>query len=194
MRRWFWAITSAGERGIAGLTQSFESEALSRLQAGNVEEMRGLTRVVRSDGRYSLWSTPYGEIWMPTASRDALIYDLAEQRRNIYGSRIKAGDVVLDAGANVGVFTRKALWSGASKVVAIEPSPENVECLKRNFAREIADGRVIVYAKGVWDKDDVLKMARGPGRLGEEHVRGQHQGRGVRGAAADHDRQDGGRN
>ena len=43
-------------------------------------------------------------------------------------------------------------------VVAIEPEPNNVESLRRTYAREIADGRVIVYPKGVWDKDDVLSM------------------------------------
>jgi len=96
------------------------------------------------------------------ASGDALIYDLAEQKRNIYGNRIRPGDVVLDAGANIGVFTRKALWAGASKVVAIEPAPENLECLQRNFAAEIADGRVVLYPKGVWDKDDVLKLRVDP--------------------------------
>jgi FkbM family methyltransferase len=68
----------------------------------------------------------------------------------------------LDAGANVGVFTRKALWSGASKVIAIEPAPENLECLRRNFAAEIADGRVVLYPKGIWDKDDVLKLRVDP--------------------------------
>ena len=62
----------------------------------------------------------------------------------------------------MGVFTRKALWAGASKVIAIEPGPENLECLRRNFATEIAAGRVVVYSKGIWDKDDVLKFAIDP--------------------------------
>jgi FkbM family methyltransferase len=60
------------------------------------------------------------------------------------------------------VFTRKALRAGASKVIAIEPAPENLECLRRNFASEVADGRVVLYPKGVWDKDDVLKMRVDP--------------------------------
>jgi ribosomal protein L11 methylase PrmA len=60
---------------------------------------------------------------MPTASGNALEYDIAEQMRNIYGAKIGPGDVVLDAGANVGVFTRKALWLGAGKVIAIDHRP-----------------------------------------------------------------------
>lgn len=151
-----------GRTGNCNLAESFEGEALSRLEANNVNEIRLASRVTRTDNRFSLWSTPLGDYWMPTASKDSIIYDLAEQKRNIYGTGIRHGDIVLDAGANVGVFTRKALWAGASKVIAIEPGPENIECLRRNFAAEIAQGRVVVYPKGVWDKDDVLKLGIDP--------------------------------
>jgi FkbM family methyltransferase len=54
------------------------------------------------------------------------------------------------------------LWAGAAKVIAIEPGPENLECLRRNFAAEIADGRVVLYPKGIWDKDDILKLRVDP--------------------------------
>jgi FkbM family methyltransferase len=37
-----------------------------------------------------------------------------------------------------------------------------LECLRRNFAAEIADGRVVLYPKGIWDKDDVLKLRVDP--------------------------------
>ncbi|MEJ7604703.1 MAG: FkbM family methyltransferase [Bryobacteraceae bacterium] len=82
-------------------------------------------------------------------------------KRRIYGSGshfVQPGDVVLDCGANVGTFTRQALNAGASKVVAIEPAPENIECLRRGFAAEITSGRVILYPKGVWDKDELLEL------------------------------------
>ena len=52
----------------------------------------------------------------------------------------------------------KSLDAGAKTVVAIEPAPENIECLRRNFKSEIDAGRVIVYPKGVWDKDDFLTL------------------------------------
>jgi FkbM family methyltransferase len=147
-----------GRAGNCTLAESLEAEALVRLQMENVDVIRSGSRVIQKDDRFSLWETPAGKYWIPSASGNAVIYDLAEQKRNIYGNRIRPGDIVLDAGANVGVFTRKALWAGAAKVVAIEPAPENIECLRRNFAAEIAAGRVVVYPKGVWNKDDVLKM------------------------------------
>jgi len=88
---------------------------------------------------------------MPTASGDALIYDLAEQKRTSTAMDFTPA-IRFGAGANIGVFTRKALWAGASKVIAIEPGPENLECLRRNFPAEIADGRVVLYPKGFGTK------------------------------------------
>jgi FkbM family methyltransferase len=148
--------------GNCTLEESFESEALARLQSQNVDEIQSASRIIQRDNRYSLWSTPAGEYWAPAASGGALLYDLGEQKRNIYGNLVRPGDTVLDAGANVGVFTRKALWAGAAKVVAIEPAPENLECLRRTFAAEIRTGRVVVYNKGIWDKDDILKFSVDP--------------------------------
>jgi FkbM family methyltransferase len=110
---------------------------------------------------YMLWDTPKGRYWVPKGSEYVLPFNLAEQERKIYGEGahfIRKGDVVLDCGANMGVFVRVALDAGAKLVIAIEPAPENIEVLKRNFAAEITAGSVIVYPKGVWDKDDWLSM------------------------------------
>ena len=63
---------------------------------------------------------------------------------------------VEDCGAHVGVFARQALAAGAELVVAIEPAPRTLVALKRNMADEVAAGRVIVYEKGVWDKEEVV--------------------------------------
>jgi FkbM family methyltransferase len=110
---------------------------------------------------YHLWDTPQGRYWIPKGDDYVLAFNLAEQERRIYGTgarSVQPGDIVLDCGANVGVFTRVALDAGAKQVVAIEFAPDNLECLRRNFAEEIKDGRVIIYPKGVWDKDDTLTL------------------------------------
>jgi FkbM family methyltransferase len=108
-----------------------------------------------------LVETPLGQYW--TVKNDRFLnFSLAEEAVDIYGQRDEGprrGDVVLDCGANIGVFTHKALSAGARLVVAIEPTPISVECLRRNFAREIAEGRVIVYPKGVWNRVDTLELA-----------------------------------
>ena len=127
------------------------------------KEIGAASHVVQRDGGFELVETPRGPFW--TAANDRFLkYTLAEQELEIYGSGsrgVQPGDVVLDCGANNGVFTRTALSRGARLVVAIEPTPNTVECLRRNFSREISDGRVIVYPKGVWDHVDTLELAIG---------------------------------
>ncbi|HYP14643.1 MAG TPA: FkbM family methyltransferase [Bryobacteraceae bacterium] len=119
------------------------------------------SKLLRTDGALEQWQTPRGLFWTPTKSRYGLHFHLAEQERKIYFNgehTIKKGDIVLDCGANIGPFTRVALDAGASKVIAVEPAPENLECLRRSFKDEIASGRVVLYPKGVWHKDDMLTM------------------------------------
>ncbi|MGH9720549.1 MAG: FkbM family methyltransferase [Bryobacteraceae bacterium] len=134
-----------------------------RLQQKDIEkaivERSRLTQ--RDPGGYQLWETPKGAFWEPTIEGTAILPQIAEMEAKYLAAPenpIRAGDIVLDCGANVGVFTREALRQGAAVVVAIEPAPQNLECLRRNFAQESAAGRVIVYPKGVWDKDDFLTL------------------------------------
>jgi len=107
---------------------------------------------------YELWETPDGRYW--DVSAHTVISVLSEQARDIYTNRpyqtIRPGDVVFDCGASIGVFTRKALKAGASKVVAVEPSPDSFECLRRNFAEEIRAGKVVAVRKGVFDHEGRL--------------------------------------
>jgi FkbM family methyltransferase len=127
------------------------------------------SRILRSDGNVVLWRTPFGDWWAPKGSEEPVLGFLVQQRNRIYGERewgIRKGDVVLDCGANVGAYTREALDEGASLVIAIEPAPVNVECLRRNFKREIEEKRVVVAALGVWDKDDVLPLFENPDNSG----------------------------
>jgi FkbM family methyltransferase len=108
---------------------------------------------------FELWDTPHGQFWITSNNFIYLTELLAEQEADIYGDQsigVRPGDIVLDCGAHIGVYTRKALGLGAKLVVAIEIAPVNIELLRRNFAAEIDSGKVIVYPKGVWDKDDTL--------------------------------------
>ncbi len=43
-------------------------------------------------------------------------------------------------------------------VVAVEPAPENVESLRRTFAPEIANGRVVIEALGLWNQTGELPL------------------------------------
>lgn len=61
-----------------------------------------------------------------------------------YGCHIKEGDVVLDIGANIGLFANRALDRGASKVICFEPMSMTFECLIRNV-----NDKVITYKNAV---------------------------------------------
>ena len=132
-----------------------------RGQLGAEARLQSTVRVIGRDAASELWETPMGRFWMPKGSSQVIPEDMAEQEVDIYGTAgggIRPGDVVLDCGANVGLFVRKALDQGAGLVVAIEPGPENLASLRRNLSAEIASGRVVVYPKGVWDKPDTLTL------------------------------------
>ena len=125
------------------------------------QHLGALSHVIATEpSGFELVDTPRGQYW--NSRHEPLMgFLLAEQETEIYGDAVhgvKPGDVVLDCGADIGVFTRTALSRGARLVVAIEPAPSSIEALRRTFQREIAEGRVIVYPKGVWDRVDTLDL------------------------------------
>ena len=154
------AWTLAGRSPHCPLARAVESPGHQRRQVELKDSILAASKKLETDSEgYMLWETQLGRWWVPKGSEYVLPWNLAEQERKIYGKGfMRQGDIVLDCGANIGVFAREALDSGARIVVAIEPAPENIECLRRNFPAEIKDGRVIVYPKGVWDKDDWLTL------------------------------------
>ena len=124
-------------------------------------DLGALSHIIqREPSGYELVDTSRGQYW--TSRHEPLVgFLLAEQETEIYGDAlhgVRPGDIVLDCGADIGVYTRTALFRGAKLVVAIEPAPSSVDALRRTIQREIAEGRVIVYPKGVWDKVDTLDL------------------------------------
>jgi FkbM family methyltransferase len=75
--------------------------------------------------------------------------------------RIRPNDVVVDAGACEGFFVRFALQKGA-RVVAIEPYSRMAEALRRTFAAEIQEGRVIVIQALLTDRVGETTLALNP--------------------------------
>jgi FkbM family methyltransferase len=160
------AIYAVGRSPVCPLSNALKSDENLQRQITYNEQIIKSSKLLETDpAGYELWDTPHAKYWIPAGSRYVLPFNLAEQERRIYGvgeQTAKAGDVVLDCGANVGVTIRRWLEDGASKIVAIEPAPENILVLKRNFAAEIAAGKVIVYEKGVWDKEETLTLQVDP--------------------------------
>jgi FkbM family methyltransferase len=154
-------LVLAGRSPDCSFSRAIRAEQWWQRKIETKDRIIATSKTIATDGELEQWQTPSGNFWTPSRSKFGLPFHLAEQQMDIYGDQefgVRQGDVVLDCGANVGAFTRKALDRGARTVVAIEPAPENLECLRRTFKDEAEAGRVIIYPKGVWDKDDVLTL------------------------------------
>jgi FkbM family methyltransferase len=120
------------------------------------------------------YTTPTRKFWLKPDGKsqngkELLAYVIAEQqwissKAESYG--VKPGDVVMDVGAHVGTFGDDALRRGAARVIMVEPDLLNLECIRRNFAMEIADGRVVVIPEGAWNTDGSLAFFVGVANSG----------------------------
>jgi FkbM family methyltransferase len=157
-------LALAGRGPGCGVVETVKaSRRIYRKYPAFSKEINTSARLLRKDpaAGLQLVATTKGEFWEPAVEGSAVTAQLAEissKYDGFAGAPIRTGDIVLDCGANVGVFSREALSLGARLVVAIEPAPINIECLRRNLAGEIAAGRVVVCEKGVWDREDMLRL------------------------------------
>jgi FkbM family methyltransferase len=159
LQEWVRPLVSWATGNAAGCDLRAAYSVQSRDVARTTFRLRESSTMLAEESGLQHWRTEMGDFWAPKGTGVAFV--VAEQMHRIYGEgdhRVRNGDIVLDCGANIGAFTREALNAGAAKVVAIEPVPANVLSLQRTFRQEIEQGRVIVVAKGVWNKDDVLEM------------------------------------
>lgn len=69
------------------------------------------------------------------------------------GCVIKEGDVVLDLGANIGIFAHRAELRGASKVICFEPIGPTFECLIKNKGP-----KTIVYKNAVGSENKFINF------------------------------------
>jgi FkbM family methyltransferase len=121
--------------------------------------MQDKVREVRREGRLALYETPMGPIWDRGGAwtLPALIQECQHDAYRLR-STVKPGDIVIDVGANIGLTAKTVLAAGAATVVALEPEPVILECLRRNLSAEIRQGRVVVIPKGAWDREDTLML------------------------------------
>ena len=118
------------------------------------------------------YRTTLGDFWITGAEQYLLawvVWELTVQSDYESGNvTVRPGDTVFDCGAHVGAFTRYALQRGAGHVIAIEPDPVNVYCLRENFAAEITSGQVTVIEAGVWDSKTNLTLSQPEGHSGSK--------------------------
>ncbi len=156
-----FALVVAGRSPVCPMSHAVQCKANADEKTRIKDRILAGSRLLKEESGLELWETPKGSFWIPRGNRYVLPFNLAEMEQHIYGTGehfVHAGDIVLDCGASDGDFTRQALAAGARQVVAIEISPSSAECIRRNLAAETAAGRVIVYPKGVWNKEDTLTL------------------------------------
>ena len=157
------------------LTESIRDVSIKLHRTEIAERIQKQSQLVAQEGELRLWRTPGGDWWVPGDSKTILPTLLAQQETKIYGDAgtggVRPGDIVLDCGAHIGVYTKEALRGGARLVVAIEPSSSALRAFRKNVAAEIADGRVMLVEKGVWDVDDTLTFyENGNGAAGDSFL------------------------
>ena len=78
--------------------------------------------------------------------------------REDYGE-VEPNNVVIDIGANIGVFSLYAAYNGARQVYAYEPNTEFYECLLRNISENKLEDVIIPYKLAVSGVDgDTVKF------------------------------------
>jgi FkbM family methyltransferase len=70
------------------------------------------------------------------------------------GVVISPGDIVVDAGANIGIWSNRAIFSGASQVFAFEPTLKSFNCLCENIDRQI----VKPFCLALGDRREIVSM------------------------------------
>ncbi len=142
-------------RSFAGLRETFD--LVTALQQANAAAARDH----EDPGGYQLWRLGENRFWFPQeASAESIRFALAQYRAAAYpGLEVRPGDVVLDCGGFVGDWTLWALARGASRVIIVEPASQQIECIRRNLAEPLRQGRVVLIPKGVWDKEETLRLA-----------------------------------
>lgn len=172
-----WTLWAVGRAASCSASEAMASTTFADGLLAAQNRHSAALRKLSADGSLSLWQSAAGRWWVPSRDGDSFAHLLAEQELRIYGP-IHTGDVVLDAGANIGDFTRSATQDGAGLIVAVEIAPDALECLRRNLAAEIASGRVIVVDRGVWNEDSTLTLYE-HGTTSEQDSLVRENGRGV---------------
>ncbi len=96
--------------------------------------------------------------------------DLYEKREiEIFCSLVTPGCVVLDVGANVGLYTLLAAKRGA-RVFAIEADPMNAAMLRHHLKLNRLEDRVTVFEMAATETEETVSLYRSLPNMGESNI------------------------
>src|SRR5574340_287078 len=93
------AIKATGRGPHCPLENALRAPENLKTQIRYKDEILAASRLVEKTPGFHVWQTPMGRWWIPEGDDWMLPYNLAEQKRAIYGVgplAVHAGDVVLD--------------------------------------------------------------------------------------------------
>lgn len=92
-----------------------------------------------------------------------------DYERKLFCKAVTQGCVVLDVGANIGIYTLLAAKRGA-QVFAIEADPQNAKELRHNVHLNGFDDRVTIIEMAAADKKDTVSLLHCPGNSGASSI------------------------
>jgi len=92
-----------------------------------------------------------------------------KHERKLFCEAVTPGSVVLDVGANVGIYTLLAAKRGA-RVLAIEADPQNVERLRHHVRLNGFDDRVTIFPMAATDKEGAVTIFRNHRNSGNSNL------------------------
>lgn len=117
---------------------------------------KGILRVKPLNGNFNIDCDT--KTWI--GAKIAYAGDYEPQLKSIFKAHIKAGDYILDIGANIGFHTLyfAELTSISGKVLAFEPVPYNFEALKHNLELNLTSN-VEIYNIALSNKNEQFKIS-----------------------------------
>jgi len=144
-------------RGIAPLQRLYDLVLPERALPMRVNDFDGDLKLdvdVRDTIGISVWHRP-------------TFYDKNE--RTLFCDAIGKDSVVLDVGANIGIYTLLAAKRGA-RVFSIEADPRNAEMLRHHVHLNGFDDRVTILPIAAGDKAGTITIYRYPGNSGHSNL------------------------
>ena len=155
---WNWCPVLEGTDGHFECSkQIYPESVINTIQEIISNDIKSIYSVKCRDGKIkdlNLYKLAKNFLWENTrngvyeSSAVGAYYEVfMEKDYNRGGVSIQKNDIVVDIGANVGVFTRYAKLNGASKIYCYEPEMDNFKCLKNNTSEECTLYNVAVSNK-----------------------------------------------
>ncbi|CDN31511.1 methyltransferase [Mucinivorans hirudinis] len=152
LRRKYWLFQ--------GEWHNFVNELIAEHYGDNIIEFDGLSFVADKS-----LAMEYADIFVDEkrVETDRLLslilgWNIADGCYQTEEVAIKEGDTVIDAGANMGLFSVMAARMGAAKIYAFEPVAASAEKLRRNLELNNITDKVIIEPLGVSECECTVKM------------------------------------